>query len=159
MSELIIRSSQPTPIGEHLNPGSLFGTLIRHRELIRNFAAREVFERHKGALLGVAWNVINPLLTLAIYTMVFGYIFKSRWDGRGELPASVEFPLVFFVGQTLFHVFAESANRAPTLVSSRSNLVRKVVFPIEILPVTIVLSSLVYAAITSAICVVVLLIA
>lgn len=133
-------------------------TLWRHRGLIRSFASRELLERNKGAVLGVAWNVLNPLLQLAVYTAVFGYLFGTRWE-RGGLPAQVDFPLVFFVGHTFFHVFAECANRAPTMVSGRPNLVRKVIFPLEILPATVVSSSLVYAGISIAIALVILLIA
>lgn len=158
MSQLVIRTSRRPPLSSSLSPLALAGMMSRHRDLIRGFAARELLERHKGAILGVAWNILNPLLTLVIYTAVFGYIFGTYW-GRGDLPRRLDFPLVFFVGHTLFHVFAETANRAPTLVSNRPNLVRKVVFPLEILPVTIVLSSLVYAAIALGICLLVLFIA
>lgn len=152
MSEMVIRSARPEPMLTYLSPLAPIRTIVVHRELIWNFAARELLERHKGAILGVAWNIINPLLTLAIYTMVFGYIFGTRWDrGGGSIPARLDFPLVFLTGHTLFHVFGECANRAPTMVSGRSNLVRKVVFPIEVLPVTAVVSSLVYAMIALAI--------
>lgn len=150
MSTLVIRSSTPRPWGEHFSVLRLVGTVWRNRALIRSFAGREVLERNKGAALGVVWNVANPLITLAVYTAVFGYIFGSRWE-KGDLPARLDFPITFFTGQMLFHVFAECANRAPTLVTSRPNLVRRVVFPLEILPVTVVCSSLVTLAISAAI--------
>ena len=147
---LVIRSSAARPWSEHFSVVRLVGTVWRHWGLIRGFTAREVLERNKGAALGVVWNVANPLITLAVYTAVFGYIFGSRWD-KGELPERLDFPITFFAGQMLFHVFAECANRAPTLVSSRPNLVRRVVFPLEILPVTVVCASLVTLAISAAI--------
>lgn len=150
MAEVIIRSSARRPLGEHLSVARLCATLWRHRELIRGFAGREVLERSKGAVLGVVWNVANPLITLAVYTAVFGYIFGSRWE-KGGLPEHLDFPVTFFTGQMLFHVFAECANRGPTLVSSRPNLVRRVVFPLEILPVTVVCASMVTLAISTAI--------
>lgn len=150
MSTVVIRSSTPRPWSEHFSIARLVGTVWRNRALIRGFAAREVLERNKGAVLGVAWNIANPLITLAVYTAVFGYIFGSRWD-KGGLPVRLDFPITFFTGQMLFHVFAECANRAPTLVTSRPNLVRRVVFPLEILPVTVVCSSLVTLAISAAI--------
>lgn len=150
MSELVIRSSTPAPVWTNLNPGTLARTLWAHRELIRGFAGREVLERHKGAVLGVAWNVVSPLITLGIYTLVFGYIFGSRWE-RGDLPPALNFPLTFFAGHTFFHLFSETANRAPGLISSRPNLVRRVVFPLEILPVTVVCAGLVYVAIAASI--------
>jgi lipopolysaccharide transport system permease protein len=149
MSELVIRSSVPPSLSEHLSPGRLVRSIWGNRELIGNFARRELMERHKGALLGVAWNIVSPLLTLAVYTIVFGYIFGTRW-GRGSppLPDRFDFPLTFFAGNALFHVFTECANRAPTLVTSRSNLVRKVVFPLEILPVTAVWAAFIQSLIT-----------
>jgi lipopolysaccharide transport system permease protein len=149
MSELVIRTSTPPGLGEHFSPVGLMRSIWTHRRLIGNFASRELSERHKGAMLGMAWNVLNPLLTLAVYTVVFGYIFGQRWD-KGNLPDKLDFPLTFFAGNILFHVFVEAANRAPTLVSGKSNLVRKVVFPLEILPVAAVWAGCVQALITTA---------
>ncbi len=158
MSELVIRSSEPPALWEHFSPVGMVRSIWSHRELIRNFAARELVERHKGAMLGVAWNIMNPLLTLAVYTIVFGYIFGQRW-GKGNIPDQFDFPLTFFAGNALFHVFVECANRAPTMVSSRSNLVRKVVFPLEILPVTAVWAAFIQSLITLGLLLIVLLIA
>jgi lipopolysaccharide transport system permease protein len=158
MSELVvIRSSTPPPLWEHLNPARMVRVLWENRELTRNFARRELAERHKGAMLGAAWNVVSPLLSLLVYTAVFGYIFGSRW-GRGNppLPSHLDFPLTLLAGSAVFQVFAECANRAPTLVSSRSNLVRRVVFPLEILPVAAVRAAIVHALIVMALLLVVL---
>lgn len=157
MSELIIRSSVPDPARAYLSPGRVLATLVRHRDLIWQFASREVIERHKGAYLGAAWNVISPLLSLGIYTFVFGFVFHSRWQeaikthsGGGNMHLSGAFILPFFLGHSIFHFFAECLNRSPGLVASRPNLVKKVVFPLEILPVVGVLSSLVYPLISIA---------
>jgi lipopolysaccharide transport system permease protein len=147
---VIIRSSTPAPIRSFLNPVAMLRSLWSHRELIRGFASREVLERHKGALLGVGWNIASPLLQLLVYTAVFGYLFGTRWD-RGHLPEALDFPLAFFAGQLVFHIFAEALGRGPTMISSRPNLVRRVVFPLEILPAAGVLSSLITALVTSAI--------
>lgn len=149
MSSITIRTSQPRPMLSHFSVAAMLAALVGHRELIWGFAARDVLERHKGALLGVGWNVLQPLLQLAIYTAVFGYIFGSRWE-RGTLPAPIDFPVTLFAGLVVFNVFAESVGRAPTAVSSRPNLVRRVVFPVEILPVTVVVSALVHMAIGAA---------
>lgn len=155
MPEMVIRSSAPPPVGEHLAPLRLAATLWRHRGLIRGFAGREVLERHKGALLGVGWNIASPLLALGVYTLVFGYIFGQRWD-RGNLPPHLDFPLTYFAGAALYGVFAEAMGRGPTLVSGRPNLVRKVVFPLEILPVTAVYAGLIHALVSIGVLLVVL---
>ncbi len=143
---VVVRSSASAPLWRALSPAEMLGPLLRHRGLIRVFAGREILERHKGAVLGVAWNVVNPLLQLAVYTAVFGYLFGTVW-GRGNLPAWVDFPLVFFTGHAFFHVFAECAHRGPTVIAGRPNLVRRVVFPLEILPATVLGSAMVYLAI------------
>jgi lipopolysaccharide transport system permease protein len=157
MTDLIIRSSRGTPVWGHFSPLAPVRTILRHAELIRGFAAREILERHKGAFLGIGWNILSPLIQLAIYTFVFGVLFENRWN-KGNLPEHWDFALTFFAGQTFFQVFAECANRAPVVISSRPNLVRKVVFPLEILPVTVVASSLVHAAISLGLLLVVLVI-
>ncbi|MBY0311173.1 MAG: ABC transporter permease [Phycisphaerales bacterium] len=157
MSEVVIRSASPQPVREHVDPLKLLATLWTHRELISSFASRELLERHMGALLGIGWNILSPLLQLAVFTVVFGYIFGSRWN-KGELPPHLDFPLTFFAGQCVFQVFAEAASRAPTLVSGKPNLVRKVVFPLEILPVTVVYAALVHAAVAIGLLLIVLVI-
>lgn len=155
MRDLVIRTSTPPGMGEHFSPVGMVRSIWEHRRLIGNFASRDLAERHKGALLGMGWNFLSPLLTLAVYTIVFGYIFGQRWD-KGNLPDKLDFPLTFFAGNILFHIFAECANRGPTLVSGKPNLVRKVVFPLEILPVAAVWSACVQAIITAALLLVVL---
>lgn len=146
MSQITIRTSQPPSTAGYLHPAGLLGTLRAHSDLIRQFAGREVVERHRGAYLGVIWNVVHPLITLAIYTFIFGYVFKSRWhDPAGaDGPAGTAFVLPYFIGHALFHYFSECANRGPSFVSTRPNFVRKVVFPVEILPVVGVVSASVY---------------
>jgi lipopolysaccharide transport system permease protein len=147
MSRVAVRSSLPEPSLSHFSVVRMLSVLPAHRELIVGMTVRDVLERHKGAALGALWNVLQPLLQLAIYTVVFGYIFGSRWD-KGGLPAHIDFPVTLFAGLAVYQVFAESMNRAPTAVSSRPNLVRKVVFPLEVLPVTVVGAALVHMAVS-----------
>jgi lipopolysaccharide transport system permease protein len=158
MHELVvIRTSAPPPLSEHISPMRLARIVLSNRELIRNFARRDLAERHKGALLGATWNIVSPLLSLAVYTVVFGHIFHTRWErGSPPLPDMLDFPLTFFAGNAVFAIFAESVNRAPTLVSARPNLVRKVVFPLEILPIAAVRAAIVHAMFIVALLLVVL---
>ncbi|BDT66798.1 teichoic acid translocation permease protein TagG [Comamonadaceae bacterium OS-1] len=83
--------------------------------------------------MGLLWSLFNPILMLAVYTFVFSVIFKSRWVGGSE--SKTEFALVLFAGLMVFNLFSECINRAPTLILSNSNYVKKVVFPLEILPI------------------------
>ena len=156
MSELVLRSSRPTPLRTLLSPAALVADLVRYGDLLRQFARREVEARHKGTLLGAAWTVVNPLIQLLIYTFVFGIVFEMKWNrlpGAGGGPADPdgarpgEFALTFFAAYVAFTVFQECATRASGLIADRPNLVRKVVFPLEVLPVSVLLAQLFYAAI------------
>jgi len=102
---------------------------------------REVTGRYRGSILGLAWSFFNPLLMLAVFTFVFGAIFKARW-GTGVPHTNLEFALILFVGMTMFNLFSECALRAPTLITGSVSYVKKVVFPLEILPVVTLLSAL-----------------
>jgi len=96
---------------------------------------REVVGRYKGSALGMAWSLFNPLFMLVVYTFVFSEIFKSRWVGTGGDDSKTQFAIVLFVGMIVLSLFSEVFNRAPGLILSNVNYVKKVVFPLEILPV------------------------
>jgi lipopolysaccharide transport system permease protein len=93
---------------------------------------REVMGRYKGSVMGLAWSFFNPVFMLVVYTFVFSMIFKSRWGGD---ESRTLFAVVLFVGMIVLGLFSEVLNRAPSLILSNVNYVKKVVFPIEILPV------------------------
>lgn len=112
----------------------LLSGFARKRELWWQFAVRAVEIRHRGSYLGVVWLILNPLLTLALYVTVFGYVFGSRFRGRPE-ETPLDFALDVFFGLTVFHVLSETINASPQLIVGNPNLVKKVVFPLEILPV------------------------
>lgn len=111
----------------------MFAGLLRHRELVWQMAKRDVIGRYRGSTLGVAWSLFHPLLMLAVYTVVFSSIFKARWR-VSEAESTTDFAVVLFAGVLVHALFAECVNRAPTLVLDNPNFVKKVVFPLEILP-------------------------
>jgi len=94
---------------------------------------REVVGRYKGSVLGLAWSFFNPVLMLTVYTFVFSVVFKARWGTGGE-ETKTQFAVVLFTGLIVHGLFAEVLNRAPGLILSNVNYVKKVVFPLEILP-------------------------
>ncbi|WP_231716379.1 ABC transporter permease [Desulfosarcina alkanivorans] len=102
---------------------------------------REIVGRYKGSFLGMSWSLFNPILMLAIYTFVFSVVFKARW-GIGNEESKTEFAVVLFVGLIVHALFSEVLNRAPNLMLSNVNYVKKVVFPLEILPVVAMCSAL-----------------
>ncbi|MDK4741314.1 ABC transporter permease [Rhizobium sp. CNPSo 3464] len=115
-----------------IKPWSMFSALTRHRELLWELIKRDFVGRYKGSFMGVAWSLFNPLLMLVIYTFVFSVAFKARWGVENE--GKVNFAIVLFSGLIIHTLFAECLNRSPMLISSHPNYVKKVVFPVEILP-------------------------
>lgn len=113
---------------------ALARSLWRNRQLIAQLTKREVVGRYKGSAFGLAWSFFNPVLMLTVYTFVFSVIFKSRWGVGGE-ETKTQFAVVLFTGMIVHGLLAEVLNRAPSLILSNVNYVKKVVFPLEILPV------------------------
>src|SRR5690606_24536402 len=93
---------------------------------------REVVGRYRGSFMGILWSFFNPVFMLVVYTFVFSVVFKARWCGGSD--SKTEFALILFAGLIVFNFFAECFNRSPTLILSNANYVKKVVFPLEILP-------------------------
>lgn len=117
-----------------------------NRELILTLTKREIAARYQGSLLGWFWSAFNPVFMLMVYTFVFSVVFNARWAGGSG--SKIEFALMLFIGLIVFSFFADSINRAPTLVLSNANYVKKVVFPLEVLPWVVVLNSLFHAAVS-----------
>lgn len=113
----------------------------RHASLIRQFAGREVHARYRQSLLGTLWAFVTPLLMLGVYTLVFRFVFKLRWGGAGD-ESDLAFALRLYAGLAVFNFFAECVNRAPRLILEQPHLVKKVIFPLEILPWVNALSAL-----------------
>jgi lipopolysaccharide transport system permease protein len=128
------------------NPLVIASGLWKNSELIKQFVKREVIGRYRGSYLGIFWSFLTPLFMLAVYTFVFSVVFESRW-GTGS-GSKLEFALVLFCGLTTFNIFAETVNRAPGLIVGNVNYVKKVIFPLEILPVVALGSAMVQALIS-----------
>lgn len=105
-----------------------------NRRLITQMTQREVIGRYKGSMIGLLWSFLNPVFMLLVYTFMFSVVFKARWGG-GEDQSMSQFAVVLFVGMIVHGLFAEVLNRAPGVVLSNANYVKKVIFPLEILPV------------------------
>lgn len=128
------------------SPFEMFASLWRNRELIKASTKREVLSRYRGSFLGLLWPFFNPLFMLAVFTFVFSVIFQARWGGGSD--SKIEFALLLFAGLIIFNLFAECINRAPSLILSNTNYVKKVVFPLDILPFVSLLSALFHTLIS-----------
>lgn len=112
-------------------PLAMFTSLWRNRQLILQLTRRDVISRYRGSLMGLAWSFLTPLLMLVVYTFVFSVVFKARWNINVE-ESKTDFAIILFTGMIVFNLFAEIVNRAPGLIVSNTNYVKKVVFPLEI---------------------------
>lgn len=128
--------------------GSMLASFWRHRDVVWKMTHREIHGRYKGAFMGLAWSFITPILMLAVYTFVFAVIFKSRWGASAD-ESRTEFAVLLFVGMIVHALFAEVVNRAPTLVVANTNFVKRVVFPIEVLPMVAMGSALFHAMVST----------
>lgn len=109
----------------------IIGDIWRHRYLLGQLVKRDVLMRYRGAMIGVLWILLSPLLMLAIYAFIFGQVFQSRWPQQdGGLP----FWLLLYSGLITFNIFAETVSRAPSSVRSYPSFVKKIIFPVQILP-------------------------
>ncbi len=117
-----------------------FSELKAKKDLLGNLIARDIRSRYKGSVLGLAWAVLTPMMMLVVYTFVFSVVFKARWHGGSG--SKTEFALLLFSGLVIFNIFSECINRSPSIIVSNPNFVKKVVFPVELLPVVILGTSL-----------------
>src|SRR5690606_35329137 len=112
-------------------------------------ARREVIGRYRGSILGLGWSFLSPLLMLCVYTFVFSVVFNARWGVSGGAEESrAMFALVLFIGMIVHGLFAEILNRAPTLITLNVNYVKKVIFPLEILPAVTACAALFHASVS-----------
>ena len=114
--------------------------VLRYGSLTKELAKREILGRYRGASFGLLWALISPFLMLMVYTLAFGYIMKSRWPGTSG--STMDFTLILFVGLIIHGFFAECLTRAPQLILSNANYVKRVVFPLHILPWSMSLSAI-----------------
>lgn len=129
-----------------ISPREMVASFWRNRSLIKAMVVREVTGRYRGSVFGILWSFFNPVFMLAVYTFVFSVVFKARWNAGSD--SRTEFALLLFAGLIVFNLFAECVNRAPSLILSNVNYVKKVVFPLEILP-WVVLGSATFHALIS----------
>lgn len=119
------------------NPLTPFLLLWRHRDLLRQFTRRTIEQRHKASFLGIVWALLTPLLSLAVYGFAFGYVFGARYNMVPN-ESRFDYPLGMFLGLVLFQFLADILSQSPATIVSQPNFVKKVVFPLEILPVAAV---------------------
>ncbi len=128
-----------------VSPKAMVTSLIVNRSLILQMSKREIIGRYQGSVMGLLWSFFNPLLMLAVYAFVFSVIFKARW---GVHVTNLDFAAILFSGLIIYTLFSECVGRAPSLILENVNYVKKVVFPLDILPWVSMVVSLFHAAVS-----------
>jgi lipopolysaccharide transport system permease protein len=116
-----------------INPIAFIYSIFRYKQLILSLTRQQIVGCYKGSLLGVLWSFFNPVFMLTVYTFVFSVVFKARW-GVGVGDSKAEFALILFSGLVVFNLFADCLLRSPGLIIGNNSYVKKIVFPLEILP-------------------------
>jgi lipopolysaccharide transport system permease protein len=151
VTRVVYTSTPQLPLARLLLPNRILADLLRHRDLIVAYTRREFQATHRATYLGLVWTVLAPLIMLALFVGVFGYIFKGRFLQTGpETPA--QFALALFVGLAFFNCVAQSMGSACSLVVANTTYVKTLAFPLEILSVSAVLNVLLNLAIGLGLC-------
>lgn len=119
--------------------GTLFASLRRNRRLLKDLLVRDLKGRYVGSVMGFFWSIIFPAVSLFIYMFVFRLVLKARWYDK---QSPFEVGLLMLVGIVVWQAFSESVLRMTNSLVENRNLIQKVVFPAEILPTYLTLSSL-----------------
>ena len=135
-----------------ISPLAAIKSALKYRQLIWQMTRRDIAGRYRGSMLGLTWSLVTPLLLLTMYTFVFTVVFKARWNTPSALtPDTSLFAVMVFSGLIIHSFFAECISRAPGVIVSQVNFVKKVVFPLEIFPFIITGAALFHFAINCSI--------
>lgn len=116
--------------------------VLANRNLLYQMVQRTIAGRYRGSFLGMLWSFVQPLMMLTVYTFVFSVIFKARWGT--DVPGGASqggFAVIMFCGIALYNIFSESVMSACGCITGNPNFVKKVVFPLDILPFAQTVSS------------------
>lgn len=135
-------TSEPT-LQSQWDIAAILRGLWASRQLIARLVQRDVLLRYRGAYLGLAWAFAYPLLLLAVFSLVFGRLLPARWSSP-DIPVALQ----IFPGLIVFGLFSEVSSRATGIIRSYPSYVKKVVFPLETLPVALTLTALLHATVS-----------
>lgn len=123
------------------NPLSGFHVIFKYKNLFHQLVKRNVAGRYRGSMLGMTWSVLLPLVMLLIYTFVFAFVLKAKFPGVAGGETRGAYAVIMFCGMAVFNIFSEGLNLASTVIVCNPNFVKKVIFPLEILPITQIVST------------------
>lgn len=151
MPTVVYSSEIRTPIQRLISPYWIARHLMSHRELIAAFARREFQAAHRDTYLGMFWSLLTPLIMLALFTLVFGIIFKGKFSGAAtETPT--EFAIALFVGLSFYNCIGQALTGGPQVILANSIYVKTLSFPVEILPLAAIINILMNFGISIGLC-------
>jgi lipopolysaccharide transport system permease protein len=131
----------------NLNLINVVRNLIGHRYLIGQLVKRDILLKYRGSYLGIGWSFLYPLLLLCVFTLVVGGVFGGRWGGGSNGMKGVDLALFIYCALTVFSPFSEVVTTVPRLLLANQNLVKKIIFPTEVLPLVSLLSASAHGAV------------
>lgn len=152
MSRIIYASSGQTSLRHIFLPHHIVSNLLKHRELIQAFTRREFYATYRETVLGWAWSIFTPLIMLGLFTFVFGYIFKGRFNQSDAQETPAQFALALFVGLSFFNCIGQSLNSGPSLIMGNAVYVKTLSFPLEIISISAVFNIAINMAIGLGMC-------
>ena len=133
-------------LGEVFDISAPYRVAVRNRSLLWQFVKRNIAARYRGSMLGLVWSFVQPLMMLCVYTFVFNIVLKNKW-GIDPEESKGAFAIIMFCGISLYNIFAESVAGSCGVVLSNPNLVKKVIFPLEVLPLAQTFSTFILSAV------------
>lgn len=126
------------------NPFLFVYIVHQNKDLFLQMLSRSIASRYRGSVLGFFWSFVHPLVMLSVYSFVFGVVFKARWGIDILENSRASFALIMFCGMAVFNIFSESIATSTSIVIANPGYVKKVVFPLELLPLCNVVTSFVF---------------
>jgi len=124
-----------------------FRSIFRNCSLLWQFVKRNIAARYRGSMLGLVWSFVQPLMMLCVYTFVFSVVFQNRWGVDMTTSGRGAFAIIMFCGMALYSIFSESISSSCGIVLGNPNFVKKVIFPLEVLPLSQTISTFVLGAV------------
>jgi lipopolysaccharide transport system permease protein len=131
---------------QEVNIFSLVNSIYKNKNLLIQMTKRVLLSKYKGSFLGFFWTIINPIFMLLVYTFAFSVVFKSKWGLEQE--GHFDFAIILFASLIIFNIFAETIRDSPSIIIINSSYVKKVVFPLEILPIINLCAAMINATIS-----------
>jgi lipopolysaccharide transport system permease protein len=131
-----------------LSSSGVAKTILVHRYLLGQLIKRDVLLRYRGAYFGLLWIFLNPLIMLGIFSFVFGNIFQPRWAMETN---GIPYAFNLYCGLIAFNIFSETVGRAPAMVRGNPNYVKKIIFPLGLLPLVPLGAALIHGVFNMAI--------